>query len=57
MNPEGLLDDAYKAFVFRIRLTDHQKMQLYSSDIRYDQLDGKENLEDLLGDYLQKLVV
>ena len=57
VNPEGLLDDAYKAFVFRIPLTDHQKMQLYSSDIRYDQLDGKENLEDLLGDYLQKLVV
>jgi hypothetical protein len=29
-------------------------MQLYSNDVRYDQLDGQENLEDLLGDYLQK---
>lgn len=54
VNPTGLLDEAYKEIVFKIRLSDPQKMQLYSNDVRYDQLDGQENLEDLLGDYLQK---
>ena len=28
-------------------------LQLYTSDIRYDQLHDQENLEDLLGNYLQ----
>jgi hypothetical protein len=56
INPIGLLDDAYKAFVFNIQLSETQRAQLYAQDIRYDQLDGQENLEDLLGDYLQEIV-
>lgn len=56
VNPTGLLDEAYKAFVFNIKLSEQQRAQLYSQDIRYDQLDGQENLEDLLGDYLQMMV-
>jgi len=55
VNPKGLLDDAYKAFVFNLKLTEEQRAQLYTSDIRYDQLHDKENLEDLLGDYLQEI--
>ena len=53
VNPNGLLDDEYKAFVFNLKLTEEQRAQLYTSDIRYDQLHDQENLEDLLGDYLQ----
>lgn len=53
VNPVGLLDDDYKGFVFNIQLTEQQRAQLYTHDIRYDQLHDKENLEDLLGDYLQ----
>jgi len=53
INPEGLLDDAYKAFVFKITLLEEQKTALFSQDIRYDQLQDHENLEDLLGDYLR----
>lgn len=53
VNPEGLLDDGYKKIVFNIQLSDTQKMQLQSQDILYDSLQDVENLEDLLGDYLQ----
>lgn len=53
VNPVGLLDEAFKEFVFNIQLTDEQKVQLYNLDIRYDQLQDQENLEDLLGGYLQ----
>lgn len=56
VNPIGLLDDDFKAFVFKIQLSDQQKAHLYAMDVRYDQLHDKENLEDLLGDYLQKII-
>jgi hypothetical protein len=56
VNPTGLLDEAYKEFVFNIQLSKQQKEQLHSQDIQYDQLHGYENLEDLLGDYLQEMV-
>lgn len=56
VNPVGLLDDLYKAFVFKIKLTDQQKAQLYNQDVLYDQLHGQENLEDLLGDFLQEFI-
>lgn len=56
VNPTGLLDNAYKEIVFNIQLTEEQRAQLYSLDIRYDQLHGQENLEDLLGDYLQEMI-
>jgi hypothetical protein len=56
VNPTGLLDEAYKEFVFNLQLSEQQRSQLYSLDIRYDQLHGHENLEDLLGDYLQEMV-
>lgn len=56
VNPQGLLDDDYKAFVFDLNLTEQQRAQLLSQDIRYDQLQDVENLEDLLGDYLQQLI-
>ncbi|MDC0584729.1 DUF4375 domain-containing protein [Bacteroidales bacterium] len=56
VNPAGLLDAAYKEFVFNIELSEQQRMQLFSQDIRYDELHGQENLEDLLGDYLQEIV-
>jgi hypothetical protein len=56
VNPTGLLDDAYKGLVFNIKLSGEQKAQLYSQDIRYDQLQDHENLEDLLGGTLQELI-
>jgi len=56
VNPTGLLDEAYKEFIFNIQLSKQQKEQLHSQDIQYDQLHGYENLEDLLGDYLQEMV-
>lgn len=56
VNPAGLLDEAYKEFVFNLQLSEQQRAQLYSHDIRYDQLEGHENLEDLLGEYLQEMV-
>lgn len=56
VNPLGLLDDPYKELVFNIELSENQRAQLYSQDIRYDQLHGHENLEDLLGDYLQEMI-
>ena len=56
VNPTGLLDEAYKALVFNLQLSEQQRTQLYSHDIRYDQLHGHENLEDLLGDYLQEMI-
>ena len=52
----GYLDDAYKNVVFNIRLTHKQKTDLYAQDVLYDQLQGQENLEDLLGDYLQRFI-
>ncbi len=56
VNPTGLLDDAYKESVFNIELSEEQKAQLYSLDIKYDHLHDHENLEDLLGDYLQEII-
>ena len=56
VNPAGLLDEAYKEFVFNLQLSEQQRAQLYSHDIRYDQLEGHENLEDLLGEYLQEVL-
>ncbi len=56
VNPQGLLDDAYKEFVFNLKLSDQQREQLYTQDILYDQLHGQENLEDLLGNYLQEMI-
>jgi hypothetical protein len=56
VNPTGLLDEAYKEIVFNLKLSEQQRAQLYSHDMRYDQLHDKENLEDLLGAYLQELV-
>ncbi len=56
INPSGLLDDAYKAFVFNVQLSNKQKALFHAQDIRYDQLDGLENLEDLLGNYLQEII-
>ena len=56
VNPIGLLDDAYKQFVFKPQLSEQQRAQLYSQDIQYDQLQGHENLEDLLGAYLQEMM-
>ncbi len=56
VNPTGLLDDAYKAFIFDIKLTEEQRAKLYSQDVLYDQLHGVENLEDLLGNYLQEMI-
>jgi hypothetical protein len=56
VEPTGLLDDAYKAFVFKLQLSDTQKAQLHALDIRYDQLQDQENLEDLLGSYLQEMI-
>jgi hypothetical protein len=56
VNPTGLLDEAYKKFVFKLQLSEQQRKLLYSEDIRYDQQHGLENLEDLLGEYLQEMV-
>jgi hypothetical protein len=56
VNPTGLLDDAYKEFVFNVELSERQQVELYSIDVEYDQLQDQENLEDLLGDYLQELI-
>lgn len=56
VNPSELLDDAYKTLVFNIKLSEQQNEQLYSHDVRYDQLQDHENLEDLLGDFLQQMV-
>jgi hypothetical protein len=56
VNPTGLLDDAYKVLVFNLELSEQQRTQLYAQDIRYDQLQDHENLEDLLGAYLQEIV-
>ncbi|MEJ6801497.1 MAG: DUF4375 domain-containing protein [Crocinitomicaceae bacterium] len=56
VNPAGLLDEAYKEIVFNLKLSEQQRAQLYSHDMRYDQLHDQENLEDLLGTYLQELI-
>lgn len=56
VNPKGLLDEAYKEFVFKIQLSEQQQKQLSSLDLRYDQLQDHENLEDLLGGYLQEII-
>jgi len=54
VNPTGLLDDEYKAHIFDAKLSELQKKQLYLEDVKYDQLEGHENLEDLLGGYLSQ---
>jgi hypothetical protein len=46
----------YKELVFTLQLSDQQKEELQSPDMQYDQLHDFENLEDLLGDYLQGMV-
>jgi hypothetical protein len=56
VNPTGLLDDAYKELVFHLKLSEQQREELYSQDMLYDQLHDQENLEDLLGDYLQQII-
>lgn len=56
MNPAGLLDDVYKAHVFKMQVTEQQKQQLYNENVQYDNLHDVENLEDLLGDYLQVMI-
>jgi hypothetical protein len=56
VNPAGLLDEAYKEFIFNIQLSEQQRAQLYTQDVQYDQLHGHENLEDLLGGYLQEMI-
>ncbi len=56
VNPSGLLDQQFKSFIFNIQLSDMQKEKLFAQDIQYDQLDGIENLEDLLGNYLQNSI-
>tara|TARA_B100000780_G_C20839661_1_gene333683 strand:- start:12 stop:485 length:474 start_codon:yes stop_codon:yes gene_type:complete len=56
VNPKVLLDEAYKDYIFNIQISKEQKEQLHSQDIQYDQLHGYENLEDLLGDYLQNMI-
>ena len=56
VNPKGLLDDHYKEHVFNLKLSEEQRTQLFSCDIQYDQLQDHENLEELLGGYLQELV-
>src|SRR5690554_2320412 len=43
VNQIGLLDNAYKSFVFKVQLSAHQRMQFYTLDIRYDQLHDHEN--------------
>ena len=56
VNPSGLLDDVYKEFVFNIELSEQQQVHLYTLDVEYDQLQDDENLEELLGNYLQELI-
>lgn len=56
VNPTGMFDEAYKASVFKVELSEEQKPQLYSQDMQYDQLQDVENLEDLLGSYLQEMI-
>jgi len=56
VNPSGLLDEAYKSSVFNPELSEQDRKALFGLDIRYDQLEGHENLEDLLGSYLQEMV-
>ena len=56
VNPTSLLDDDYKDSVFNIKLSEQQRAELYTQDIRYDQLQDVENLEDLLGNYLQEII-
>ncbi len=55
VNPKGLLDTDFKASVFKLELSEQVQKQLYTCDVRYDQLQDVENLEDLLGDYLQQM--
>jgi len=56
VNPTGLLDDDYKELVFKLQLSEQQRAQLYTYDVRYDQLHDHENLEGLLGNYLQAFI-
>jgi len=52
VNPTGLLDNEYKEFIFNVDLSAEQRAHLFTQDIRYDQLQDVENLEQLLGSYL-----
>lgn len=56
INPAGLLDEAYKTHVFKMQISPLQKQQLYAEDVQYDGLHDVENLEDLLGNYLQAMI-
>lgn len=56
VNPARLLDDAYKAVIFKPKFSQQQRAELYAQDIQYDQLQDAENLEDLLGAYLQDMI-
>ena len=56
VNPTGLLDDAYKGSIFKVELSGPQRAQLMSQDIGYDQLHDVDNLEDLLGAFLQEMI-
>jgi hypothetical protein len=56
VNPTGLLDDPYKELVFKLELSEQEREQLYAHDVQYDQLHDNENLEDLLGEYLQEII-
>lgn len=57
VNPLGLLDEAYKEVVFKLTLSHSQLEELYLNDVQYDQLQDHENLEDLLGNYIQQLIL
>ena len=54
VNPSGLIDNAYKELVYNMELNEEQQASLYAQDIAYDQLQDVENLETLLGDFLQR---
>jgi hypothetical protein len=56
MNPSGLLDNDYKKFIFNLTIQENQRSILYALDSKYDSLEGQENLEDLLGAFLQELI-
>lgn len=56
VNPKGVLDDKYKSLVFGMTPSEQQRLQFFNQDMRYDQLQDIENLEDLLGGYLHGII-
>lgn len=56
VNPSDLLDNDFKDLVFNMKVSEEQRLQLFAQDMRYDQLQDVENLEDLLGGYLQSAI-